>query len=722
MESEIEETTGASPTNGARAKLHTIALAGNPNSGKSSLFNQLTGLRQKIGNYPGITVDKKTGYLKLDKKGSATVVDLPGTYSIYPKSKDEMIVLDILINEKHELNPDLVIVIVDASNLKRNLLLLTQIRDLGYPVICALNMVDVAKAKGITIKTKQLQERLQIPVIPINARTGYGINQLKQACSDYQHKNLPAVYIPDIPKDQLKHIEERLPNGNAYKPAIWLNQTETVAGLSDEDRAFLRDVKNSLGHIITGMQGKETLERYRWIAEVVEGLESKAEVSRKSIWKDRLDKVLMHRVFGYIIFLGILFLIFQAIFSWAERPMDWIDLQFANLSLLIKNNFPQGAFVDMLSEGIVPGLGGIAIFIPQIAMLFAFIAILEDSGYMARVVFLMDKIMRRFGLSGKSVVPLISGVACAIPAIMATRNIENWKERIISIMVTPLMTCSARLPVYIILIALVVPEQTIGGVLNVQGLVLLAFYALGFVSAIGAAYIFKLFIKSSKPSFLVMEMPSYKAPRWRNVGITMLEKSRTFAFQAGKIIMAVSLILWVLASYGPGNEVKDADSAIALELPDMDKESKDFKDRVNAYKLEHSYVAYLGKSIEPAIAPLGFDWKIGIALITSFAAREVFVSTIATIYSVGSDFQNEATIKQRMMAEVNPKTGKPVYTQAVGFSLLIFYAFAMQCMSTLAIVYRETNGLKWPIIQFAYMSVMAYVSSLIVFQVLTRVL
>jgi len=422
---------------------------------------------------------------------------------------------------------------------------------------------------------------------------------------------------------------------------------------------------------------------------------------------------------GYGIFFGLLFILFQAIYSWAETPMDWIDLGFAYTGNWVKSTFPEGLFVDMIAEGILPGLGGIAIFIPQIALLFAFIGILEESGYMARVVFLMDKLMKRFGLSGKSVVPLISGVACAIPAIMAARNIENWKERIITIMVTPLMTCAARLPIYIILIALVVPDKTIYGVMNLQGIVLFGFYMLGFVGVLAVSLVFKLIIKSDRKSFLVMEMPLYKMPLWKNIVVMMLSKSKTFIFQAGKIIMAISLILWVLASFGPNEDMSKAELVVQNQLPGKSIEDKEFRNAVAAFKLEHSYAAILGKSIEPLIKPLGFDWKIGIALITSFAAREVFVSTIATIYSVGEDQDDTLTIKEKMAAEVNPETGLKVYTPAVGFSLLVFYAFAMQCMSTLAIVYRETKNIKWPLIQLGYMSAMAYIASFITYHLVS---
>jgi ferrous iron transport protein B len=422
-------------------------------------------------------------------------------------------------------------------------------------------------------------------------------------------------------------------------------------------------------------------------------------------------------VWGYLIFFMILFLIFQAIFTWANIPMDLIDLSFAKLSSLLSDVLPHGPLTSLLTEGIIPGIGGIVIFIPQIAILFAFISILEETGYMARVVFVMDKVMRKIGLYGKSVVPLMSGVACAIPAVMATRTIDNWKERTITIFVTPLMSCSARLPVFTILIALIVPEQYVLGGFNLQGLVLMGLYLLGFAAALITAIAMKLLIRAKEKSYLIMELPTYRWPKWSNVGYTILEKTKAFVFEAGKVILAISVVLWVLASYGPGDEVENAYANVLAETSNQQLSEQSIDDRVAAYKLEHSYAGVIGKAIEPVIKPLGYDWKIGIALITSFAAREVFVATMATIYSIGSvDDGDEATIKSRMRNEVNPETGGPRFTPAVGFSLLIFYTFAMQCMSTLAVVYRETKGFKWPLIQLTYMTVLAYVSALLAYQ------
>jgi ferrous iron transport protein B len=422
-------------------------------------------------------------------------------------------------------------------------------------------------------------------------------------------------------------------------------------------------------------------------------------------------------VWGYLIFFAVLFLIFQSIFAWAQIPMDFIDQSFTLLSNMVDENLPDGPLFDLISQGVIPGIGGIIIFVPQIAILFACISILEESGYMARVVFLMDKIMRKFGLSGKSVVPLISGLACAIPAIMATRTIDNWKERLITIFVTPFMSCSARLPVFTILVALIIPENKIFGFFNFQGLVLMGLYILGFLAALLSAMALKLLIKTRERSYLIMELPTYRRPRWANVGYTILEKTKAFVFEAGKIILAISIILWVLASYGPGLNMNEARLRVQTEVASENLTEDQIQDRVAAYKLEHSYAGIIGKSIEPIIKPLGYDWKIGIALITSFAAREVFVGTVATIYSLGSS-EDQVTIKTRLKSEINPETGGPRYTPAVGLSLLVFYTLAMQCMSTLAIVKRETKGWKWPALQLAYMTALAYLSAFLVYQIL----
>jgi ferrous iron transport protein B len=695
-------------------------VIGNPNSGKSSVFNHLTGLNQKVGNFPGVTVDKKTGYTRLPDGRRVRVLDLPGTYSLYPRSLDERVVFDVLIDTLNEDYPDVVVVVADAANLKRNLLLFTQIKDLGIPVILALNMLDVSTNLGQKVRPIQIAKHLDVPVISINGRTGEGIELLKKALSEgFDVSKQPVCDISSFSPEVIKAVQEKYQIENPYRAYLYAQQWRFLKHIPALERLEIE--KTAKEHLFQNefYQSKETINRYKYIDKILEeAVEYNVQESRNLTRK--LDKLFTHRIFGYVIFLFILFLIFQAIFSWASTPMDFIDWSFSELASFLHDRLPSNKLVDLLTEGIIPGIAGVLIFIPQIAILFAFIALLEETGYMARVVFLMDKFMRRFGLNGKSVVPLISGVACAIPAIMSTRTIDNWKERISTILVIPLMSCSARLPVYTILIALVVPKHYVFGFLNLQGLVLMGMYLLGFLMAIVSAVVINKILQTREKSYFIMEMPLYKFPRWKNVGLTIVEKSKTFAFEAGKVILAISIILWALASYGPEERMQAAAQYVNDNYDISELSDNEIQDKIQAYKLENSYAGILGKSIEPVIEPLGYDWKMGIALITSFAAREVFVGTMATIYSIGSvDLEDEATIKNRMKAEKDPKTGERKYTLPVAISLLLFYAFAMQCMSTLAITWRETKSWKWPMIQLVYMSVLAYVSALLAYQVLS---
>lgn len=698
-----------------------IALVGNPNSGKSSLFNHLTGLNQKIGNFPGVTVDKKSGMCLLPDGAAVEIIDFPGIYSIYPRSLDERIVSEALLDHHSENTPDKIVVIADATNLKRGLLLLTQIIDVGLPTMLVLNMMDLAAKAGISYDFTALSKKLGVPVIPINARNGVGLDELKKQLA----KQLPAsetkiFNIWEETKAPVKELQEALGVDNDYEGYLFLEQPQSLSFLSKEKRNLVDGIRERHAFFPGKFQGAETIQRYGYIQDLLNAVTLKSSDHSWKQYSNRIDKVLTHKIWGYSIFFGLLFLIFQSIFAWAEVPMDLIDGFFANLSQYLKDTLPAGPLSSLLAEGVIPGLGGIFIFVPQIAILFAFIAILEESGYMARVVFLMDKIMRKFGLNGKSVVPLISGVACAIPAIMASRTIDNWKERIITILVTPLISCSARLPIFTILIALIVPNQKALGFFNLQGLALMGLYLLGFVAAIGSAWIMKLLINVKERSFLIMEMPTYRVPKWSNVGFTIVEKTKAFVFEAGKVILAIAIILWVLASYGPGDTLDKARETVLQESQNLRLTEQGLEDRIAAYKLEHSYAGIIGKFMEPVIKPLGYDWKIGIALVTSFAAREVFVGTMATIYSIGSvGDEDDTTIKTRMREEINPETGGPRFTPAVGFSLLVFYTFAMQCMSTLAVVYRETKGWKWPMIQLTYMTALAYLSAFLVFQILS---
>lgn len=693
-----------------------VALAGKPNSGKSSLFNQLTGLNQKTGNFPGVTVDKKTGTTRLDENTQAEIIDLPGIYSLYPRSLDEKIVAEIFSDRRNNYFPNKVILVADSTNLQSSLLLLTQLIDLRLPTVLVLNMVDLAAKSGQNIDVIKLSQNLDLPVVLVNARTGQGIQELKKVLAG----NIPVSKQKIYPLDSeiipaVEAAKQHFKLESNYEAYQYLQQVENLSFLRNEDKAFINSLAKQYDFFPGKYQGAETIIRYQFIQDLLSKVVLKTADTEWKRFSYRIDKVLTHKVWGYLIFFSILFLIFQSIFAWAQAPMDFIDSTFANLSNLLRDVFPEGPFFDLITQGIIPGIGGILIFVPQIAILFSFIAVLEETGYMSRVVFLMDKIMRKFGMSGKSVVPLISGWACAIPAIMATRTIENWKDRLITIFVTPLMSCSARLPVYAILVALIIPDDKLFGFFNYQGIVLMGLYLLGFLAAIVSALVMKWIVKAKERSYLIMELPTYRMPKWSNVGLTIVSKTRTFVFEAGKIILAVSIVLWVLASYGPAQQMNQAEAVIDKQISNNERIADQRESLLMAYRLEHSYAGIIGKAIEPAIAPLGYDWKIGIALITSFAAREVFVGTMATIYSVGNT-EDQTTIKSRLRAEINPETGGPRFTTATGLSLLVFYTFAMQCMSTLAIVKRETNGWKWPMIQLVYMTALAYLSALIVNQ------
>jgi ferrous iron transport protein B len=699
-----------------------IALIGNPNAGKSSLFNSLTGLRQKTGNFPGVTMDKLIGKWKLEKGDDASILDLPGIYSIYPKSVDEQVVINILANPEHPDYPDLAIVVADASNLKRNLLLFSQVRDLGIPTVLALNMIDVAERHGIVINSVKLARELNVEVAEVNAKKGIGLNGLRLSVN----KTLETNYnsndsLPmDYDREMVEEIKNKYGDTDDYHALLWLAEHDNLSQFDEKQRVGFDEIQEKYHWKTQDFQSKETMARYSQLAEIVDNClhEVPAEEQEVNTWTDRLDKIFLHRFWGYFVFLGILFIVFQAIFTWATYPMDLIDSGIANLNDFLKANLPPTKLTDLLTDGLIAGIGGVLIFIPQIAFLFLFISMLEETGYMSRVMFIMDKLMRRFGLNGKSVVPLISGVACAVPAIMSTRSIGSWKDRLITIMVTPLMSCSARLPIYTVLIALVVPEKsTLFGILNLQGVVLFGMYLLGFFTALLSAWVMKLLLKVKERSYFIMELPSYKSPRFSHVMLTILNSTKAFVFEAGKVIVAISIVLWVLASYGPGDAIEQAEIYVKAQNPTLS--GVELQNKISSQKLENSYAGRFGKLIEPAIKPLGYDWKIGIALITSFAAREVFVGTMSTIYSLGGEANEEnSTVMKRLRAEINPETGKPMYDMALGFSLLIFYAFAMQCMSTLAVTYRETKSWKYPTIQFVYMTSLAYISAFIVYQLL----
>ena len=690
-----------------------IALIGNPNTGKTSVFNQLTGLNQQVGNYPGITVEKKVGVCKLASNLKATILDLPGTYSLNASSLDENVVIELLLNKNDKDFPDVAIVVTEVENLKRNLLLFTQIKDLEIPTILVINMSDRMSYKGISLDIPYLESHLRTKIALVSSRKGHGIEELKELIVNYKNITTePCLNASSIDVDYFNGLRKAFPNQSLYKLWLVITQDVNFANLNRKEihntSSFAKSKED-----LKRLQQKETIKRYQFINDVLK-VGQKIDLASAKDLRSKLDRILIHKVFGYVIFFLILMLIFQSIFDWSSIPMDFIDTSFAALSSWAESVLPAGVLTNLIVQGIIPGLGGIVIFIPQIAFLFLFISILEESGYMSRVVFLMDKSMRKFGLSGKSVVPLISGTACAIPAIMATRNIENWKERLITILVTPFTTCSARLPVYAIIISLVIPNRRLFGIFNLQGLTLMLLYLLGFGMALFSAWILHKILKIQSKTYFVVEMPNYKLPLIKNVGINVIEKTKSFIFGAGKMILAISIVLWFLASYGPGDDFKNAEQIVAKQT--VSNES--LESRVAAYKLENSYIGLVGKAIEPAISPLGYDWKIGIAIVSSFAAREVFVGTLATIYSIGDSDDQDTTIKNKMSTEVHPVTGEKLFNLASGVSLLLFYAFAMQCMSTLAVTKKETNSWKWPVIQLVFMSGFAYTVALIAYQIL----
>ncbi len=663
----------------AASGLHVVLL-GNPNAGKSTLFNALTGLNQKTGNYSGVTVDKLQGSFK-HQTYNIDLIDLPGTYSLFPKSTDEEVAIKNLLSETTK--PDVVVLVLDSTNIRRNLLLATQTLDLGMPSIVVLNMYDEAQLQNITIDVAKLEDLLGVKVLTVDSRTKIGIDNVKDAIVSAE---LPRNTFYDI-KNSVSYLQ-MVRSQFATSPTHELDEFET-----NDNLYRFKNIKYISGLTVRTPEQLKLKER-----------------------STRIDKLVTHRVWGFAVFLLLLLIIFQAIFYVAEYPMKWIEDAFLGLSELIKTNLPEGILTNLLSDGVISGVSGVLMFIPQIAFLFLFIAFLEDSGYMARASFIMDRIMRKFGLNGRSVIPIIGATACAVPSIMSTRSIANFKERLITIFVLPLMSCSARLPVYTLLISMMFPSKIILGFLNLKGLVLLGLYLLGFAFTLITAFALKKILKTKEASFYLMEMPVYRWPLWRNVLLTVYNKVKVFVVDAGKIILAISIVLWFLSNYGPDGNVQKIEDRYAIsEYPTEGPEAVDYsKEAIASKKLEASYIGHLGRAIEPVIKPLGYDWKIGIALITSFAAREVFVGTMATIYGAS----NEDGIQETLTKEKDAN-GHLKYTLPVCFSLAIFYVFAMQCMSTLAVVRRETKTWKWPIIQFVYLTALAYLSALFVFNILS---
>jgi ferrous iron transport protein B len=698
-----------------------IALIGNPNSGKSSLFNLLTGLNQKVGNFPGVTVEKKEGGFTLPNKQNCIVLDLPGTYSLYPRRSDEWVSYKQLMTPEKGESIDLAVVVVDASNLRRNLLYVSQVIDLKIPVVVALTMVDLAKKRGIKIDVDCLSREMQVPVVLVNARTGKGIEQLKSTVAQMLNIEVTGqdfFPIEDLAKEAIGEVRDLIPalgNYGAIHHLINHESFELGSGIQEKIEAI--EEKYKFNH--TKIQAEDIQLRYQKIRQVMLKSVEEESIEKRKLFSEQLDHFFLHRTWGYLIMGVVLFILFQSVFWVAEYPMNLIESGVGMLGGWLGSILPSGWIADIVVNGVLAGLGGILVFVPQIMILFGLITLLEDTGYMARISFLSDRIMRRVGLNGKSVMPMIGGFACAVPAIMSARNIENKKERLLTIMVTPFMSCSARLPVFTILASMVVPNKNILGIFSLQGLVLMALYVLGIVIALLVSYVMNLFIKIKEKSFFILELPVYRQPRWKNILYTMVEKAKVFVFDAGKVIMIISLVLWAFSSFGPTEKRNKIEEKYAILIKNDPVNENKYQAEKSSALLENSYAGIMGRSIEPVIRPLGYDWKIGIALITSFAAREVFVGTMATLYSVGENAdENSETLRNKMSA-AKRADGSPVYTTATGYSLLIFYLLAMQCMSTLAVVKRETGSWKWPIIQLIYMTGLAYLLSFIAYQLLS---
>jgi len=697
-----------------------VALIGNPNSGKSTLFNSLTGLNQKISNYPGVTVDKKSGRVALSSGDEIELIDFPGIYSLYPNSSDERIVVSTITNPADANYPDAILYVAAAIELEKHFLLASQLKELGIPMLFCLSMSDIGERKGVKYDLDQLSNYLDMPVVEISTLTGANMDGLKYRLIELiklqPSSNWNGSYSYDAQEQQvIKLVSDIVPGDNDYQQLLIGHHHQWLPHISAADKMNLSAGLVELQFDKTRHQINETLGRYNKFSPVIKKAEQSEKTDQLS-WTQRIDDVITHRIFGPIIFFAIMFLVFQSIYAWADAPQAWIENGFLGLASVVRSVMPEGWFTDLITEGVIAGLGGVLVFIPQITILFLLIAILEEIGYMSRAVFMFDTLMQKVGLNGRSIVALVSSGACAIPAIMSTRTIANWKERLITILVSPLISCSARIPVYTVLVGFVVQENTVGGIFNSQGLAFMGLYLLGIVMALGSAYIFKLIIKSNDQSFLMIELPQYKQPMIKNVLLAVKEKVWSFIVGAGQIILVISVILWFLASYGPGGQMELAASEAMSVAQTEGLNQSDTDNLISSYQLESSYAGHLGKFIEPAIKPLGYDWKIGIALITSFAAREVFVGTMATIYSVGST-DDELSVREQLAAEINPDTGGMRYDFATSLSLLLFYVFAMQCMSTLAVTKRETKSWKWPAVQFIFMSVLAYMSSFAAYQI-----
>jgi len=682
-----------------------IALVGNPNCGKTTLFNKLTGLNQKVGNFPGVTVEKRSGLCTMADGQKYEIIDLPGSYSLSSTSPDEKVVQDILLDTKNASFPDVVILIADVTNLKRNLFLVTQIIDLGFPVIVALNMSDVAKKKKIQVDIEGLRNALNVPIIEVSAKKESASSLKSKFLAEHSKKGEPTIDSKKIGGKTLGVLAEKYPDQNQYRLFKSLNNLESLSWLAD--KKFYELIVQNSSYNRNEAELHEINNRYEKIQEIIAANVTNEIPNTEDDTTTRIDKIVIHPVWGFLIFISVFFLLFQSVFTLAQIPMEIITNGMAFLSDSISNFLPAGYISNFITEGLLAGISGILVFLPQIMLLFGLITVLEDSGYLSRISFMSDRLLRMFGMNGKSIIPLVGGFACSVPAIMAARSIESRKERLITIFITPLMSCSARLPVYVFLTAFIVPNEMVGGIISLQGLFMMGLYLLGVVFSLVIAVILNKFLKITERSSFIMELPKYGIPTLKNVVSTMINKGKTFVFEAGKIIIIASVVLWFLSSFGPSSDRERIETKYTSEEMFQTHTAEEIEVLKSSEKLEYSYIGYFGKSIEPVIKPLGFDWKVGIALITSFAAREVFVGTMTTIYSVGSD-------KNSKEALASIKFDKPT-----AFSLLIFYVFALQCMSTIAIVKQETGKWKFAITQFLVFTGMAYLGSFITYQLMS---
>ena len=696
-----------------------VALIGNPNVGKTSIFNLLTGMNQHVGNYPGVTVDKKVGFCKLSQIINARIYDLPGTYSTNPNSMDEKVAVSCLLDRDDIDFPDVVVVVADVENLKQNLYLFTQIKDFGIPTILAINMADRMKPRGITIDIPVLEAALHTRIALVSTRQKTGIEELKELIINYKKLSLESlVDIARIDPPFFSSLKEKFPNEELGKLWMVISQNFEVVGALRKVEIQKENIKTEAE--IKRMQQRETILRYQVINNALKDTYKVTAVGTRAL----LDKILLHKVWGYVIFMAILLLICQVIFYVSEYPKGWIESALGWVGEWLSGILPEGSLTSLLVDGVIPGLTAVVSFVPQIALLFFFISLLEESGYMSRVVFLMDRIMRPFGLNGKGTIPLISGAACAIPAVMATRTIESWRERLIAILVTPFITCSARLPIYLIIIKLVIPQGNYFFFDN-QAVALFALYMLGVFMAIFSAWLLNKFLvlKHTIKTHFIIEMPTYKVPLVRNVLLTVYEKSKAFVVNAGKIIFFMTVLIWFLQTHGLSEKYRNAETHTQQMAAQYGWDEEQKEHYLLSYRTENSLLGNMGKFVEPVFRPLGYDWKISIAVLGSFAARETFVSTLATIYSLGEVDVEEGEAEQRtvitrLQEEMRPD-GTPMFNLATGVSILLFFASAMQCISTFAIVRKETNSWKWAIIQWLFMTGFAYLSAFAAYQILS---